>query len=60
MGDVAASRVGVTGIGSITDRVYTCVVGTRICQGQFLLAQGTLGNHFYMYVLEDPQKNKSQ
>lgn len=30
MGDVATSRVGVTGSGSITDRVYTCIVGARI------------------------------
>lgn len=39
IGDVAASRVGVTGRGSITDRVYTCVVGARIWQDQSLLAQ---------------------
>lgn len=29
MGDVATSRVGVTGSGSITDRVYTCTITGR-------------------------------
>lgn len=29
MGDVATSRVGVTGSGSITDRVYTCTISGR-------------------------------
>lgn len=41
MGDVATSRVGVIGSGSITDRVYTCIVGARMWQGQPLLALGS-------------------
>jgi hypothetical protein len=29
IGDVATSRVGVTGSGSITDRVYTCIISGK-------------------------------